>query len=84
MKITKVFLACMIGISMSACAELPIVSGGASFSGKDAIRTINVVRNATKIRCQEFTKKLIQASRTFLDIIRTFDRQEAHFGKWNG
>ena len=49
MKITKVFSACMIGISMSACAELPIVSGGASFSGKDAIRTINVVRNATKI-----------------------------------
>ena len=49
MKITKLFLACMIGISMSACAELPIISGGASFSGKDAIRTVNVLRNATKI-----------------------------------
>ena len=49
MKITKLFLACMIGISMSACAELPIISGGASFSGKDAIRTVNVIRNATKI-----------------------------------
>ena len=49
MKITKLFLACMIGISMSACAALPIISGGASFSGKDAIRTVNVLRNATKI-----------------------------------
>lgn len=39
----------MIAISMSACAELPIISGGASFSGKDAIRTVNIVRNATKI-----------------------------------
>ena len=49
MKITKVFLACMIAISMSACAELPIISGGASFSGKDAISTVNIVRNAPKI-----------------------------------
>jgi|TARA_B100001013_G_scaffold205237_1_gene124490 hypothetical protein len=49
MKITKIFLACGIAISMSACAELPIISGGASFSGKDAIRTVNVIRNATKI-----------------------------------
>jgi len=49
MKITKLFLACMVAISMSACAELPLISGGASFSGKDAIRTVNVLRNATKI-----------------------------------
>ena len=39
----------MVAISMSACAELPLISGGASFSGKDAIRTVNVLRNATKI-----------------------------------
>ena len=49
MKITKLFLAGCVAVSMSACAELPIISGGASFSGKDAIRTVNVLRNATKI-----------------------------------
>ena len=49
MKITKLFLIAGVVMSMTACAELPIISGGASFSGKDAIRTINVVRNATKI-----------------------------------
>jgi len=29
--------------ALSACAGLPIVSGGASFSGKDAVQTINMI-----------------------------------------
>ena len=49
MKIAKLFLIAGVVMSMTACAELPIISGGASFSGKDAIRTVNVIRNATKI-----------------------------------
>jgi hypothetical protein len=49
MKITKLFLAAMVVISMSACAKFPIVSGDASFSGKDTIKTINMVWSISKI-----------------------------------
>ena len=40
MKITKLFLIAGVVMSMTACAELPIISGGASFSGKDAILSL--------------------------------------------
>ena len=49
MKITKLFLAAMVVISMSACAKFPIVSGDASFSGKDTIKTINMAWSISKI-----------------------------------
>ncbi len=49
MKITKLFLPAMVVISMSACAKFPIVSGDASFSGKDTIKTINMAWSISKI-----------------------------------
>ena len=47
MRITRVFLALVVAISMSACSTMQIV--GTTLSGKDTIKIINGARNVTMI-----------------------------------
>ncbi|GEM_PF-2599300 len=47
MRITRVFLALVVAISMSACSTMQI--GGTTLSGKDTIKIINGARNVTMI-----------------------------------
>ena len=47
MRITRVFLAWVVAISMSACSTMQI--GGTTLSGKDTIKIINGARNVTMI-----------------------------------
>jgi hypothetical protein len=49
MKTGRLILVVLVAGALSACAGLPIVSGGASFSGKDAVKTINMIRNTSRI-----------------------------------
>ena len=47
MKITKIFLVMIVGITMTACSSFTI--GGTTLTGKDTIRIINGARNVTMI-----------------------------------
>ena len=47
MRITRVFLALVVAISMSACSTMQI--GGTTLSGKDTIKIINGASNVTMI-----------------------------------
>ena len=47
MKITKIFLVMIVGITMTACSTMQI--GGHTLTGKDTIRIINTAKNVTMI-----------------------------------
>ena len=57
MRITRVFLALVVAISMSACSTMQI--GGTTLSGKDTIKIINGARNVTMITKPGVIEELI-------------------------